>query len=141
MLLNILRNPLRRPAQQYILTYAAYGAGAGSRRTARRGEGRARRSVQEGMAGLLATCSFVLLSFLLTAVGSFLILLHAAWVILRHPFQALKKTPRDGKEIELHVSHKIHYGTCGILIRNLVGVHGGTPKGVTVLYYKKLLQC
>jgi len=72
---------------------------------ARRGEGGARRSVQ-GMAGLLATCSFVLFSFLLTAVGSFLILLHAAWVILRHPFQALKKTPRDGKVIELHVSHK-----------------------------------
>ena len=70
---------------------------------ARRGEGGAR-SVWVWRVSL-ATCSFVLLSFLLTAVGSFLILLHAAWVILRHPFQALKRTPRDGKEIELHISH------------------------------------
>ena len=51
----------------------------------------------------MASCSFALLSFVLIAVGSFLALLRAAWVILRHPSQALKKTPRDGKEIALAI--------------------------------------
>ena len=49
------------------------------------------------MANLMASCGFALLTYVLTAVGAFLALLRVAFVILLHPFQALKKTPRDGK--------------------------------------------
>ena len=49
------------------------------------------------MASLMANCGFVLLTYVLIAVGAFLALLRVAFVILLHPFQALKKTPRDGK--------------------------------------------
>ena len=50
------------------------------------------------MANLMASCSFTLLTYVLIAVGAFLALLRVAFVILLHPFQALKKTPRDGKQ-------------------------------------------
>ena len=49
------------------------------------------------MASLMASCGFALLTYVLIAVGAFLALLRVAFVILLHPFQALKKTPRDGK--------------------------------------------
>ena len=49
------------------------------------------------MEGLLASCGFAILTYVLIAVGAFLALLRVAFVILVHPFQALKKTPRDGK--------------------------------------------
>ena len=50
------------------------------------------------MASLMASCSFALLTYVLIAVGAFLALLRVAFVILLHPFQALKRTPRDGKQ-------------------------------------------
>ena len=50
------------------------------------------------MASLMASCSFALFTYVLVAVGAFLALLRVAFVILLHPFQALKKTPRDGKQ-------------------------------------------
>ena len=62
-----------------------------------RGRGKEAGSGIKIMAGLVASFSFALLSFVFIAVGSFLTLLRAAWEILRHPFQALKKTPRDGE--------------------------------------------
>ena len=46
----------------------------------------------------MASCGFALRTYVLIAVGAFLALLRVAFVILAHPFQALKKTPRDGKE-------------------------------------------
>ena len=49
------------------------------------------------MASLITSCGFALLTYVLIAVGAFLALLRVAFVILLHPFQALKKTPRDGK--------------------------------------------
>ena len=48
------------------------------------------------MEGFLASCGFAILTYVLIAVGAFLALLRVAFVILVHPFQALKKTPRDG---------------------------------------------
>ena len=45
----------------------------------------------------MASCGFALRTYVLIAVGAFLALLRVAFVILAHPFQALKKTPRDGK--------------------------------------------
>ena len=50
------------------------------------------------MAGLVAKCGFALLSFVFIAFWSLLTLLNVVLVILRHPFQALKKTPRDGED-------------------------------------------
>ena len=44
-----------------------------------------------------ASCGFAVLQYVLIIVWSFLTLLRVAFVILLHPFQALKKTPRDGK--------------------------------------------
>ena len=45
----------------------------------------------------MASCGIALRTHVLIAVGAFLALLRVAFVILAHPFQALKKTPRDGK--------------------------------------------
>ena len=45
----------------------------------------------------MASCGIALRTYVLIAVGAFLALLRVAFVILAHPFQALKKTPRDGK--------------------------------------------
>ena len=49
------------------------------------------------MAGLMASFGFAVLANVLIVVWSFLTLLRVVLVVLRHPFQALKKTPRDGK--------------------------------------------
>ena len=49
------------------------------------------------MAGPMASCGFAVLTYVLIIVCSFLTLLRVIFVILLHPFQALKKTPRDGK--------------------------------------------
>ena len=49
------------------------------------------------MAGLMASCGFAVLAYVLIIVWSFLALMRVTFVILLHPFQALKKTPRDGK--------------------------------------------
>lgn len=50
------------------------------------------------MAGFVAKCGVALLSFVFIAFCSLLTLLNVVLVILRHPFQALKKTPRDGED-------------------------------------------
>ena len=40
---------------------------------------------------------FSLLSFVFIVLWSYVTVLRTAWAILRHPFKALKKTPRDGE--------------------------------------------